>query len=135
MNRNVINIITHLKKDLQTFCYYNIQQLNLSTGLAPFLIYIGDNEKASPSDIVKSLCMDPAHVARSIIKLEKLGLVQRLKNEKADKRKKVYTLTDSGIIAYNSVVEDMTKWENEKLSSLDEKEKQTLILLLNKLKI
>ncbi len=133
MNRQIANVITHLKKDLNVFCYYDIQKFNLSTGLVPFLVHIGDNKKASPSDMVKSLCMDPAHVARSVNKLVKLELVQEIENVNKDKRKKIFELTNKGRQAYVVVVEAMLKWEGDVLASLEEEEKITLISLLNKI--
>ncbi len=133
MKPQITNTITRLKKDMNAYCIFDAQKYNLSIGIVPFLKYIGDNEIASPGQMAKELIMDPAHVARSIDKLEKLNLVKEEHIKYQDRRKKSFVLTKTGEEAYESMLSAEVRWENTILKSLDSTDKEQLISLLKRI--
>ncbi len=133
MRPQISNTIIRLTKDLNSFRTFDIQKFGLSTGIVPFLIYIGDNEISSPSEMAKDLIMDPAHVARSIAKLSDLGLIEKIQTKYQDRRKKSFILTQEGRKAYLAAIDSTVRWEANILESLNADDKSILLSLFKKI--
>lgn len=70
-------------------------------------------------------------MTRTINRLEKNGWVQRIQGE--DKREKVVKMTDAAVLKYDDIQLKMKEFEEEVLSSFDEKDKKMFHRLLQQL--
>lgn len=80
--------------------YYGInldKKSNISRGQIPFLIALLDKNNVSQEYLAELFNMNEGTVARALYKLEENNLICR-KIDKKNKRKKLITLTENGII-------------------------------------
>lgn len=68
---------------------------------ADMINIVGENQNVSASDIAKMLNITKSAVSKTIIKLNKKGIVEQIQ-DKNDSRRMILTLTSKGKIIYNT---------------------------------
>lgn len=96
------------------------------------LIILMENKEVSQRALTKHLGLQPGSVSEVLKKLEDNGLINRLVNED-DHRTSILSLTAEGEEAAKKALEHKDKLYDEMLEVLDEKEKEDLLVLLEKL--
>ena len=96
------------------------------------LIILLENKEVSQRALTKHLGIQPGSVSEVLKKLEDNGLINRLASED-DRRTSILTLTAEGEEAAKKALSHKDQLYNEMLEVLDEKDKQELLALLEKL--
>ncbi|HVB64640.1 MAG TPA: MarR family transcriptional regulator [Nitrolancea sp.] len=94
---------------------------------------IGSGASVRASDLAEYLGLTSAGTTRMLNKLEASGYVGRFREPDGDQREVYAALTDSGIAALHAANEVYFERVDRDLERLDEKERQTLARLLEKL--
>jgi len=119
-------IINELKK-------YNLEGLAPSHG--DILIMLYQNEQGVPMNkISQSIHKDKSTITALVNKLEKMQLIEKFKNE-TDSRSTLIRLTQKGLEIKPIIMENIsTKLIDTTYAGFSQKEKQTLIDLLSRVK-
>ncbi len=96
------------------------------------LIILLENKEVSQRALTKHLGIQPGSVSEVLKKLEDNGLINRLASED-DRRTSILSLTTEGEEAAKKALSHKDQLYNEMLEVLDEKDKQELLALLEKL--
>ena len=96
------------------------------------LIILLENKEVSQRALTKHLGIQPGSVSEVLKKLEDNGLINRLASED-DRRTSILSLTAKGEEAAKKALSHKDQLYNEMLEVLDEKDKQELLALLEKL--
>ena len=96
------------------------------------LIILLENKEVSQRALTKHLGIQPGSVSEVLKKLEDNGLINRLASED-DRRTSILSLTAEGEEAAKKALSHKDQLYNEMLEVLDEKDKQELLALLEKL--
>ena len=96
------------------------------------LIILLENKEVSQRALTKHLGIQPGSVSEVLKKLEDNGLITRLASED-DRRTSILSLTAEGEEAAKKALSHKDQLYNEMLEVLDEKDKQELLALLEKL--
>ena len=96
------------------------------------LIILLENKEVSQRALTKHLGIQPGSVSEVLKKLEDNGLINRLASED-DRRTSILSLTAEGEEAAKKALSHKDQLYNEMLEILDEKDKQELLALLEKL--
>ena len=96
------------------------------------LIILLENKEVSQRALTKHLGIQPGSVSEVLKKLEDNGLINRLASED-DRRTSILSLTAEGEEAAKKALSHKDQLYNEMLEVLDEKYKQELLALLEKL--
>jgi DNA-binding MarR family transcriptional regulator len=104
----------------------------LSSGLYPYLLILKDNEGISQNKISRELGYDKAMSARTIIKLIKLGYLDRKEDEEDARAYKLY-LTDKAKSIIPEIFEEIHKLTDLITVDLNEEEKSVTTDSLNKI--
>lgn len=96
------------------------------------LIILLENKEVSQRALTKHLGIQPGSVSEVLKKLEDNGLINRLASED-DRRTSILSLTAEGEEAAKKALSHKDQLYNEMLEVLDEKDKQELLTLLEKL--
>lgn len=96
------------------------------------LIILLENKEVSQRALTKHLGIQPGSVSEVLKKLEDNGLINRLASED-DRRTSILSLTAEGEKAAKKALSHKDQLYNEMLEVLDEKDKQELLALLEKL--
>ena len=96
------------------------------------LIILLENKEVSQRALTKHLGIQPGSVSEVLKKLEDDGLINRLASED-DRRTSILSLTAEGEEAAKKALSHKDQLYNEMLEVLDEKDKQELLALLEKL--
>lgn len=96
------------------------------------LIILLENKEVSQRALTRHLGIQPGSVSEVLKKLEDNGLINRLASED-DRRTSILSLTAEGEEAAKKALSHKDQLYNEMLEVLDEKDKQELLTLLEKL--
>lgn len=124
--------ITILQKQFRQFVQKQLLQHDLTQGQLFFLLYIGKYPRCSPKELSTKLQLDTGHTTRSLSKLEQNQLIIQDINPH-DKRARFLSLTPKGQDIFQLSHEFFYQWDQTILQCLTPQEKETLLLLLNKL--
>ncbi len=96
------------------------------------LLTIGRSATITQKRLAEHFAVSPQSMSESLSKLEHDGYVTRQKNP-LDKREIIVTLTTDGMSRSNELAQEMKGQAHRFLEPLSEQEKQTLLVLLQKL--
>ena len=111
--------------------FEEITSLHLSFGQPKILEYLLDHQGCMQKDIAKACFLEPATVTSVLSKMEKDKLVIR-KNLNGNRRSLYVYLTDEGKEKAVIIKDTFEKMEEKVLVNLDDDEKKSLLLLLEK---
>ena len=118
-----------LYKDFYAYAGARLHPLGVNNGLVFFVIYVGKHPGCTPSELTKTLHVDWGYSQRCITKLVEDGLITK---EKAGRSYQL-NLTKRGEEAFQVSHQLFYDWDGQKLCSLTEEERNTLLALLNKI--
>ena len=118
-----------LYKDFYAYAGARLHPLGVKNGLVFFVIYVGKHPGCTPAELTKTLRVDWGYSQRCITKLVEDGLITK---EKAGRSYQL-NLTKRGEEAFQVSHQLFYDWDGQKLSSLTEEERNTLLALLNKI--
>jgi DNA-binding MarR family transcriptional regulator len=95
---------------------------------------LGPNRALSASEIVAYSSMDKVNVSRAISRLRKNGLLKR-DIDGDDRRRSVVRLTERGREIYETLVPEVLDLEDDLLAGLTKAERETLIRLMDKVRL
>jgi DNA-binding MarR family transcriptional regulator len=95
---------------------------------------LGPDRAFSASEIVDYSSMDKVTVSRAIARLRKNGLLKR-DIDGDDRRRSVVRLTDRGREIYETLVPEVLELEDDLLADLTKLERETLIRLMEKVRL
>ena len=107
-------------------------QSNISSVYREIKKQLLENKEVSQRALTKHLGIQPGSVSEVLKKLEDNGLINRLASED-DRRTSILSLTAEGEEAAKKALSHKDQLYNEMLEVLDEKDKQELLALLEKL--
>jgi len=99
---------------------------------AKILLMLYKNESLTQVDLSKMLKLDRGNVTRSIKKLEKIGYIKRIKDER-DNRVYHIILTDEGKKIKDTLFKIFYEWSNIILNDFTENDKSLLFEFLNRM--
>ncbi len=123
--------ITDLRKAFARYGAATLEQYGLTDGTYQYLIYISKRPGSTPGEMAEWFHMDHGHITRCILRLEKLGYVDREKSEK-DRRQVLLYPTEQGELVYKNIHTLMEDWDCQALKELTEEERSVLLSLLDK---
>lgn len=132
MNQSLAYFASVLRRDFVNTCSRELQKSHLTPGLLYPVLYIGNHPSCSPKDIMQSLHIDWGQLQRSLDKLASDGWILKEKNPR-DRRAYQLNLTAAGHQLFQKSHEMLAAWDEEKLSTLTEAERQQLFLLLGRI--
>ena len=132
MEYNLSSYITILYKDFLSHTESKLKEFGLTYGQLPFILYIGNHEGCTASEIKTHLHMDWGHSQRSISRLESDGFIKKVKNEEKDRTYHLY-LTPLGEEALEASHMVFHSWDNELKSKLEPEEWEEIKTILGKL--
>lgn len=109
-----------------------LKEKGVNYGQLPFILYIGNHEGCTPSDIKNTLRMDWGHVQRSIDRLERDGLLLKEYDEKKS-RTYYLKLTKLGEDAFEISHHVFFSWDDKLKSCLGKEEWEELSKILQHL--
>ena len=137
LNKDIMYLIKLNNKIFRTTQVYVdklLKTYELSSGSYPYLLILKDNEGISQNEISRELGYDKAMSARTIIKLIKLGYLDRKEDEEDARAYKLY-LTDKAKNIIPEILEGIHKLTHLITVDLNEEEKSITIDSLNKILI
>lgn len=118
-----------LYKDFYAYAGARLHPLGVKNGLVFFVIYVGKHPGCTPAELTKTLRVDWGYSQRCITKLVEDGLITK---EKAGRSYQL-NLTKRGEEAFQVSHQLFYDWDGQKLCSLTEEERNTLLAHLNKI--
>ncbi|RED45764.1 MarR family winged helix-turn-helix transcriptional regulator [Aestuariispira insulae] len=94
---------------------------------------MGNDQPMAAGDLVEKSSMDKVQISRALKRLEETGLLHR-REDPADRRRVILTLTDQGNAIFRELVPLVLKLEQDLLAGLDAKERASLLGLMEKVK-
>ena len=128
MKNTLAYFSTFLHKDFLIYTTERLQDLTLSFGSLPFIIYVGKHPGCTPTELTSALRMDWGHTQRTTTRLVDEGFMTR---EKVGRTHQL-TLTESGLRAFNISHQVFFSWDRQALEELTAEEQAQLLELLNK---
>lgn len=125
---------TVLQKQFRNYCQIELQKHGISHGQLFFILYIGKHPQCSPKEVSVQLHLDTGHTTRALFKLEQAQLIIQDINP-LDKRARLLSLTPYGEEIFKLSHEFFNQWDQETLQCLSSNERETLLILLNKIMI
>ena len=124
--------ITVLYREFLAYTTAELKKLGLNFGQMPLILYVGKHPNCTQAELTKALRLDWGYSQRSIAKLVESGFM----NKVADKIKSgnCLNLTEKGEHAFAVCHEVFASWDSLHLNKLTSDEKETLFLLLNKMR-
>ena len=126
------NITDTLHRDLYNFSSERLKAEGLTTGLMYFILHVAKHPGCTPMDLCAALSLDRAYVLRCLKKLVEDDFIIR-KPHPTDGRASILTLTEKGERVFHECRKMLFDWDESRLRSLDEDEKETLFRLLSKI--
>ena len=130
--RLLSNITDTLHRDLYNFSSERLKKEGLTTGLMYFILHVAKHPGCTPMDLCEALSLDRAYVLRCLKKLVSDDFIIR-KPHPTDGRASILTLTEKGERVFHECRQMLFDWDEIRLGSLDEEEKDTLFRLLSKI--
>lgn len=90
-----------------------------------FLIRIKFLGKCNQIDLVEIFHMSEGYVARILKKFDELNLIER-REDPANRRKKIVTLTEKGDMKAEKILKQMNMWEENVMGSMNSHEREIL---------
>lgn len=106
---NLSRIMSKMFRLVGEFMNYELKDLELSSGIAPFLRAIGEKENQTMKELSDGVDTDLGYTSRSIQKLVDLGYIVKNKDP-IDKRVCRVNLTEKGNEAIKKIKETLKKW-------------------------
>ncbi len=132
MSRFLIDYITALHEDFESYCAVKLDGCGITQGQIAFIVYIGDHPNCSPSELSTEVSADSGYTARSIKKLVEAGLALKQQQE-ADRRAYSLRLTELGMSMFEQCNKLHEQWEQQITGGLEAAERESLLELLRKL--
>ena len=118
-----------LYKEFYAYAGARLHPLGVKNGLVFFVIYVGKHPGCTPSELTKTLRVDWGYSQRCITKLVDDGLITKEKAGRSNQLK----LTEQGEEAFRVSHQLFYDWDEQKLCTLTEEERDTLLTLLRKI--
>ena len=131
-NRSVGRVVSCIHRFTSINLHKKLEQYNIGPGQLHFLMILYRHEGMNQECLAQQLMIDKATSARAIKKLEEEGYVTRMTDEN-DKRAYKICLTDKAYDLKPVVHQILCEWTETLLRDFNEKEKETLFTLLEKL--
>ncbi|ASB87067.1 MarR family transcriptional regulator [Bacillus sonorensis] len=131
INRTLIHLMNQSARKLSKKTNEQLEAFGLFGAQWSILYCLHTYGPMTQKDIWTYLHVEAPTVTRTINRLEKNGWVQRIQGE--DKREKVVKMTDAAVLKYDDIQLKMKEFEEEVLSSFDEKDKKMFHRLLQQL--
>lgn len=125
-------LISVLYRAGQSFFAHQTSDFDIGGGQLTLIFYLYKHNGASQDELTKALEVDKATVTRSIHKLEKEGIVKRIKDE-LDHRVNRIVLTDVGFSLQNELKGIALSWHETLLEGFSTDEVSQLEILFGKL--
>ena len=103
-----------------------------SMALAMIVLNIDMYDGTPSTQLGPNMGMEATSLSRSLKKLEKLGVIQRV-NDKIDKRKVIIKLTKLGLNRREIAKKTVLNFNNKIFSEINEQEKEIFFTVLNKI--
>jgi DNA-binding MarR family transcriptional regulator len=103
----------------------------VGAGQHALLLVIAEDEGCRQEDLVQTLHLDKAHIARGVERLERAGHLRRSADEQ-DRRAKRLWLTDAGRAVLPKIASAIDGWNERVLGKLSAEERETLVSLLRR---
>ncbi len=132
MSQFLIDYITALHEDFESYCVVKLDGCGITHGQVAFIVYIGDHPNCSPSELATQVSADSGYTARSIKKLVEAGLAMKQRQE-SDRRAYSLKLTELGMSVFDQCHELHEQWERQITGALEQNERDALMMLLRKL--
>lgn len=128
---HLLKINNKILRTTQVYLDKVLKEYELSSGSYPYLLILNKNEGISQNQISKELGYDKSMSTRTIIKLIKLGYLDR-KEDEADSRAYKLYLTEKAKIIIPKVLVEIHKLVHLITSNLNEEEKAITMNSLSK---
>lgn len=128
------NITDILHRDLYNFSNARLKAEGLTTGLMYFILHVATHPECTPMDLCEALSLDRAYVLRCLRKLTEEDFMIR-KPHPTDGRASILTLTEKGERVFRDCRKMLFDWDESRLHTLSDEEKDTLFALLSKIDI
>lgn len=127
MENNQFNTLagTYYRK-IQIYMKKVFKDLGISFDDGIILLNVANNPGTTQDSIAKLLVLDTGAVTRSLKSLESNKYVKR-QVDKSNQRKKLAFITSKGETIVNKINLAMSLWDDAIFSSMEEKEKETII--------
>lgn len=124
---------TMLYKDFSAYTAQRLQELGLSFGALPFLVFVGKKPGCTPTELTKALRMDWGHSQRTITRLADGGFLTKEKSADGGRTYHLH-LTEKGQKAFEVSHEVFYSWDEETLRTLSEEDRTRLLEILQKIR-
>ncbi|MFW5632194.1 MAG: bilirubin utilization transcriptional regulator BilQ [Acetivibrio ethanolgignens] len=123
--------IAELRKQFIKYGAVLLDQYGLTDGTYQYLIYVCKKPGTTPGEMSEWFHMDHGHITRCILRLEKLGYVDRKKSE-TDRRQVLLYSTKKGLEIFNEIYTLIEDWDKLAMKGLTKEEAELLLDLLGK---
>ena len=130
--RLLSNVTDILHRDLYYFCSERLKEEGLTTGLMYFILFVAKHPGCTPTDLGEALRLDKAYVLRCLKKLTEEDFLIR-EPHPSDRRASLLRCTERGERVFHMCREMFFEWDEDRLRSLSNDEKDTLFSLLSKI--
>lgn len=121
---------TVLHRDFAAYTSQRLQQLGLSFGLLFFVVYVGKHPGCTQAELTAALGLDWGYSQRCMARLVEGGFLNRCKEGRAYH----LTLSPLGERAFQVSHQVFVDWDEARLATLTQEERERLLELLEKIK-
>lgn len=135
MNKNCDSIgkyISILYRMSGTYFAKEFKRLNIGSGQYMFLAFLYEREGVNQEELSNYLSIDKGTTARALKKLEEVGYISRIQDDK-DRRAYRAFITPKGMSIKEEFFSILQSWNDNLINELKPEEIQTLKILLKKI--
>jgi DNA-binding MarR family transcriptional regulator len=125
IRKTTIFPLIQISRRLHKRAVNDLNALGLYAGQEKFLLFLWEQDGLTQSQIAEQVCVEHATVTQVLERLERVGLIQRCRDEKDGRISRVY-LTEKGRALAEPVQRFWSEWEAQALVGFTLEEKRLL---------
>ena len=128
--QRISRALRQLERERRRYLDLRLAPLELCGDLPLILLTLSQYPGVSQEALRTHLCLDKGNLARLVMRLEHMGLVERHRRRADDRRQYALELTDAGRRAADEARAALRLWQQEVLGELTEGQEAMLLELL-----